>query len=71
MNSKLKHNADYTLSKYSDIRPGVRPTNNISIEFEIPSKFGEIYFKIYWTNHNKILHKSRQLHCRDVCKIYL
>ena len=48
---------------------GARPTNNISIEFEIRSKFGVLYFKIYLTDHNDILHKSRQYNCRDVSKI--
>ena len=49
--------------------PGVRPTNDISIEFEIGPKFAVLWFKAYSTDHNEILHTSRQLHCRDVCKI--
>ena len=27
--------------------------------------------RMIMTNHNEILHMSRQLHCRDVCKISL
>ena len=49
--------------------PGARPTNGISIEFEIRSNFAELWFKTYSTNHNEILHTSRQCNCRDVCKI--
>ena len=48
---------------------GAGPTDDILIEFEIWPKFGVLWFKVYITNHNKILHTSRQLHCRDVCKI--
>ena len=48
-----------------------RPTNGIWIEFEILSKLGVLQFTIYLTNHNKILHTSGQLHCRDMCKIML
>ena len=51
--------------------PCARPTNGIAIEFEIQSKFGMLYFKIYLTDHNEILHMSRHLHCREVCKIAL
>ena len=47
---------------------GARPTNAISIEFEQNLEF---WFKIYLIDHNEILHTSRQLHCRDVCKISL
>ena len=35
--------------------PGTRPTNGISIEFEIPSKFGMLWFKTCLINHNEIL----------------
>ena len=51
--------------------PGARPTNDISIEFEIRPKCAGLWFKIFVTDHNEILHTSRQLHCRDVCKILL
>ena len=51
--------------------PGASPTNDISIEFEIRPNFVVLYFKMYSTDHNEILHTSRQLHCRDVCKISL
>ena len=50
---------------------GARPTNGISIEFEIRPKFAVLWFEIYSADHNEILHTSRQLHCRDVCKILL
>ena len=52
-------------------KPGARPTNDIPIEFEICPKFAVLWFKIYSTNHNKILYMSRQCNCRDVCKISL
>ena len=51
--------------------PGIRPTNDISTEFEIPSKFSVLWFKMCSTGQNKILHTSRQCYCRDVCKISL
>ena len=51
--------------------PGVCPINGISIECEIRPKFVVLWFKICSTEHNEILHMSRQLHCRDVCKISL
>ena len=59
------------IAPYSDDQPGARPTDDISIEFEIQSKFAVLRLKIYWTDHNKILHMSRQCNCRDVCKIVL
>ena len=49
--------------------PGPRPTNGISIEFEIRSEFGVLLFKTCSIDHNEILHTSRQCNCRDVCKI--
>ena len=49
--------------------PGACPTKNISIEFEILPKFAMLWYKMYSFDHNEILHTSRQLHCRDVCKI--
>ena len=51
--------------------PGARPTNDISIEFEIRPKFASLWFEMSSTNHDEILHKSRQYNCRDVCKISL
>ena len=45
-------------------RPGACPTNDISIEFEIGPKSAVLWFKMYSTDHNKILHMSQQLHCR-------
>ena len=50
---------------------GTRPTNGISIEFEIRSKFGVLGFEIFSTYNNEILHTSRQYHCRHVCNISL
>ena len=47
--------------------PGALPTNAISIEFEIWPKFAVLWFKMCSTDHNKILHTSRQYNCRDVC----
>ena len=41
-----------------DSDPGARPTNDISIEFEIGPKFAVLWFKIYSTDHNKIEHTS-------------
>ena len=52
-------------------RPGTRPTKGNSIEFEIRSNFGVLWFDICSTERNEILHTSRQLYCRDVCKISL
>ena len=37
-------------------QPGARPTNNNSIEFEIRPKFAVLWFKMYSTDHNEILH---------------
>ena len=34
-------------------------------------KFAVLWFKMCATDHNEILHASRQCHCRDVCKILL
>ena len=52
-------------------QPGARPTNDISIEFEIRPKFAVLWFKIYSTDPNDILHTSWQCNCRDVSKISL
>ena len=51
--------------------PGARPINDISIEFEIRSNFAVLWSIIYSTDHNEILHTSRQCYCRDVCKMSL
>ena len=51
--------------------PDTRPTNNISMEFQIQWNFVMLLFITYSTDHNEILHTSRQEHCRDVCKISL
>ena len=47
------------------------PINDISIEFEIRPNFAVFWFKMYSTDHNEILHTSRQCNCRDVCKVSL
>ena len=49
----------------------VGTTNGISIEFEFRSKFVVLWFKTYSTDHNEIMHTSRQCNCRDVWKISL
>ena len=41
--------------------PGACPTNDILIEFEIWPKLAVLWFKIYSTAHNEILHLSWQL----------
>ena len=41
------------------LAPGARPTNDISIEFEIRPKFAVLWFKMYSTDHYEILHTSR------------
>ena len=51
--------------------PGPCPTNDIWIEFEIQPEFVVFCFKMYWTDHNKILCMSRQCNCRYMCKILL
>ena len=38
--------------------PGARPTNDISIEFEIRSKSDVLWFKMYSADHKVILHTS-------------
>ena len=51
--------------------PGAHPTNDISIKFETQPKFAMLRFQIYSTDHNEILHMSRQLNYHDMCKILL
>ena len=51
--------------------PGAHLTNYISIGFKIRPIFAVLWFKMFSTDHNKILHISRPLHRRDVCKIPL
>ena len=50
---------------------GARPTDGISIELEIRSNFGVLWFKIYSTDHKEILSTSWQCYCRDLYKILL
>ena len=61
----------YKFNHVSKGAPGARPTNDISIEFEIRPKFAVLWFKMYSTDHYKILHTSRQCNCRDVGNISL
>ena len=46
-------------------------TNDISIEFEIRPKFVVLWFKMYPTDHNGILHTPRQCNCRGMRQISL
>ena len=52
-------------------RAGARPTNDISIEFETRPKFAVLWFKTYSTDHNEILHMSRQCNCREAWKHFV
>ena len=72
------HHQDHQVSRMKDhyelfsiLRLGVRPTNGISIEFEIQPNFVVLWFKMCSTDHIEILHMSRQWSCREVCKISL
>ena len=51
--------------------PSDRPTNDISIEFELKWKFAMLLLITCSVDRNRIFYTSRQLHCRDVCKIQL
>ena len=42
----------------SDRPSGARPTNDILIKFEIRPKFEVLWFKMYFGDHNEILHTS-------------
>ena len=53
------------------VTPGSRPTNDIPIEFEIRPFLEVLWFKMYFTDHNEIMHTSRQSNCRGVCKFTL
>ena len=50
---------------------GPRPNNDISMKFKIRPKFEVLWFKMYSTDHNEMLHTSRQCNRSDVCKISL
>ena len=52
-------NYPISVSQYKE-SPGVRPTNDISIKFEIEWRFVMLLFIIYLADHNKILHTSQQ-----------
>ena len=61
-----------TIEANSEVQSlGNRPTNDISIEFEIRPNFAVLWFKMYSTDHNEILHTPRQYNCRYVCKMSL
>ena len=62
---------DYLQYSHNIDTPGARPTNDISIEFEIQPKFAVLWFEVSTIDHNKILHTSRECNCRDGCKISL
>ena len=47
------------------------PLTIFSIEFEIRPNFAVLWFKMFSTDLNEILHTSRQCNCRDVCKVSL
>ena len=51
------------------VNPCAHPTNGISIEFEIRSKFAGLWFHIWSAGHNEFFRTSRQFCCRDECKI--
>ena len=59
---------DFSLTLF---RSGARPTNSISMEFDIRPKFRVLLFKRFSTDCKEILQTSRQLYCPDVCKILL
>ena len=71
IHARIKVNSSGICLTIAVMSPGARPTNGISIEFEIRPKFAVLWFKMFSTDHNEILHTSRQLRCRDVCKISL
>ena len=50
---------------------GLRPTNDISVEFEIRPKIEVLCLKIWSTDHNETFHKSRQCDCPGVWEISL
>ena len=51
------------------MKPGARPTNDISIEFESRPKYAVLWFKMNSIKHNDILHTARQYNCCGVCKV--
>ena len=42
---------------------GARPTYDIAIEFEIRPKFAVLWFEMYSTVHNEILHTCAKFLC--------
>ena len=53
------------------VTPGSRPTKDIPIEFEIRPFLEVLWFKMYFIDHNEIMHTSRQSNCRGVWKLTL
>ena len=53
--------------QYTKAQTGARPTNDMSIDFEIRPKFRVFSFEMYSTDHKEILHTSLQCNCCDVC----
>ena len=53
------------------VRHCTSTTDDISIDFEIRSKCAVLWFKMYSTDHNIILHMLQQCYSHDVCKILL
>ena len=70
---KICHQRNFFLGRSSAkcriLCPGARPTNGISIEFEMRSKFAMLWFKMCSNDRNQSMHMSRQCHCWDVYKI--
>ena len=50
-----RHNDMAVIVSWNTCGPGARPTNCISIEFEIRSEFGVLWFEIWSTDHNTFL----------------
>ena len=59
------------MSQALETCPGTHPTKGISIEYEIQSKFAVLWLKTCPTDHNEIMHSSRQCYSCDICKISL
>ena len=51
--------------------PGIKSWRGSHYYRYIRPKFAILWFKMFSTDHNEILHMSRQCNCRDVCKISL
>ena len=58
-----------TINQYTEAWRPSYGTNDISIQLDIRPTFAVLCFKMNSTDHNEILHTSRQCNCRDVWKI--